>query len=98
MGKAPIAQEKQNDVEAGVAIPTCRHHWIIETPRGATSMGRCKRCGEEREFRNSANDYLWEEESGSGYNAWRGSRSAPKVVAEDDEVMAEPQVGAAMMV
>ena len=40
--------------------PQCRHHWVIETPRGATSQGRCKLCGEEREFRNSAADTLWE--------------------------------------
>lgn len=41
-------------------VPTCRHHWVIETPHGATSMGRCKLCGEVREFRNAAADTLWE--------------------------------------
>ncbi len=40
--------------------PTCRHHWVIETPHGATSFGRCKVCDEVREFRNSAGDSLWE--------------------------------------
>ena len=40
--------------------PQCRHHWVIETPHGATSLGRCKRCSEVREFRNSAADTLWE--------------------------------------
>ncbi len=31
----------------------CPHHWIIETPEGPVSMGRCRLCGEEREFNNS---------------------------------------------
>jgi len=30
----------------------CRHHWIIETPNGPTSRGRCKRCRAERDFTN----------------------------------------------
>lgn len=40
--------------------PVCRHHWVIETPHGAVSLGRCKLCAEVREFRNSAFDTLWE--------------------------------------
>ena len=31
----------------------CSHHWIIETPKGPVSNGRCKLCGEEKEFSNS---------------------------------------------
>ncbi len=34
----------------------CRHHWMIESPHGATSMGACRLCGEVREFRNSVDD------------------------------------------
>lgn len=40
--------------------PTCAHHWVIAAPNGAMSVGRCKRCGTEKEFPNSAEDYLWE--------------------------------------
>ena len=40
--------------------PTCAHHWIIAMPNGATSPGRCKVCGMEKEFPNSAEDGLWE--------------------------------------
>ena len=29
------------------------HHWIIETAAGPASKGRCRLCGEEREFNNS---------------------------------------------
>jgi hypothetical protein len=52
--------DKVNQEDAEREVPTCRHHWIIESPHGATSLGRCKRCREVREFRNSAADTLWE--------------------------------------
>ncbi len=38
----------------------CRHHWIIETAAGAVSKGKCRICGEKRDFRNSV-------ETGSGW-------------------------------
>lgn len=28
------------------------HHWVIESPNGPTSRGKCQFCDEEREFRN----------------------------------------------
>ncbi|HEU4759664.1 MAG TPA: hypothetical protein VFT91_06740 [Dehalococcoidia bacterium] len=90
MGNAPAIEEREQP-EAPPA-PTCQHHWLIETPRGATSKGRCKRCGEEREFRNSASDHLWEDDSSSGYKPWSGRRAAPKVY-EDDDVAAAPAGG-----
>lgn len=40
--------------------PTCVHHWVIASPDGEMSVGRCKVCGVEKEFPNSAEDYLWE--------------------------------------
>ena len=36
-----------------MTTPHCPHHWIIETPEGPVSNGRCKLCGDEREFNNS---------------------------------------------
>ena len=39
----------------------CRHRWIIEHPAGPTSVGRCKRCGEEKMFKNHL-DYVWGKE------------------------------------
>jgi len=85
MGKTSIVEERPPLLEA----PTCQHHWLIETPCGATSMGRCKRCGEEREFRNSASDHLWEDDSRSGYRPWSGVRSVAKAT-DDEEVAAAP--------
>jgi hypothetical protein len=85
MGKATVIEEKRPaGATTEVEVPSCQHHWLIETPHGSTSHGRCKRCGEERDFRNSASDHLWEDESGSGYNAWRGIRSVTRNVSSDE--------------
>ncbi len=54
--QSPLVQEHVEEQQT----PQCRHHWVIESPHGATSNGRCKVCGEVREFRNSAADTLWE--------------------------------------
>jgi hypothetical protein len=47
------------------AASECRHHWIIESPQGATSWGVCKLCGVKKEFPNSASDSLWEGDPGT---------------------------------
>ena len=44
---SPANQAKLEEVVA------CPHHWVIETPHGPVSLGRCKLCGKEREFNNS---------------------------------------------
>ncbi len=44
---SPANQAKLDEVVA------CTHHWIIETPDGPASTGRCRVCGEERDFNNS---------------------------------------------
>ena len=62
--------------------PQCSHHWVIESPQGATSMGRCKICGEMREFRNSAGDTLWEGDPMASISKMGGSRASRPVVAE----------------
>ena len=35
----------------------CRHHWLIAPSNGPTSKGVCRFCGEEREFKNSKEEY-----------------------------------------
>src|SRR5688500_2168297 len=59
--------------------PTCRHHWVIESPHGATSIGRCKVCTEVREFRNSAADTLWEGDPMSSAGKMSGGANRPVV-------------------
>jgi len=97
MAKSQVIEKKRpktvEETPAPVAVvdegPVCQHHWVIASPRGAMSEGRCKRCGEEREFRNSTTDYVWDDDSDKekGYTPWRGARSAPKHI-DDDEMAA----------
>ncbi len=85
MGSKTAVKERKPEAVAPVEVGACQHHWIIDTPQGALSSGRCKRCGEEREFRNSANDYIWDgDSSSSGYGRHGGVRSTPKPVAEEE--------------
>lgn len=44
-----------------VAEGQCRHKWVLETPNGPTSQGRCRLCGEVREFRNYLASSYWED-------------------------------------
>lgn len=43
----------------GLDAADCSHHWWIDSPRGPTSIGTCKLCGEQREFRNSMPTGRW---------------------------------------
>jgi hypothetical protein len=96
MAKSQVIEKPNTETETEApAVPTCQHHWKIDSPRGALSKGTCKRCGEEREFRNSTTDYVWDDDSGQGYSPWRGIRSAPKAAGHDDDEMAAASRGAA---
>ena len=79
----PVAEPELVEEE----IPTCRHHWLIESPQGATSFGRCKVCGEVKEFRNSAADTLWEGDPMASISKMGGG-SRP-VVAEKPAAVSE---------
>lgn len=83
MAKSQVIEQPKPETEAP-AVPTCQHHWKIDSPRGALSQGTCKRCGEVREFRNSTTDYVWDDDSGQSYSPWRGIRTTPKVASDDD--------------
>ncbi len=49
-------------------VVVCTHHWIIETPDGPVSKGRCRLCRAEREFSNSVETWGgWTPRSGK----WR---------------------------
>ena len=52
--KAGAVLEKPVDTKAGKKV--CVHHWVIEPALGATSMGKCKICAEERTFFNVVED------------------------------------------
>jgi len=60
------------ETTADVSDNGCVHHWVIDPPNGAVSEGRCKVCGEKKEFRNSFE-----------YSSWYGNKSpAPKAGAK----------------
>ena len=80
MTQTPVVDQTVEEIEE-VLEPTCRHHWLIESPHGATSMGRCKVCGEIREFRNSAADTLWEGDPMSSAGKMSGGANRPVVAA-----------------
>ena len=40
----------------------CSHYWIIDSPNGPTSVGRCKYCGAVKEFTNYLPYSSWAEE------------------------------------
>jgi hypothetical protein len=52
----------------------CVHHWSIEPPNGTISIGRCKICGDTREFRNSFE-----------YSSWYGSKSPQDLDSESSD-------------
>ena len=61
---SPKPNEKQSSIEE---IPACIDggscHWMIAPPNGPTSVGKCKKCGNEKIFRNSFE-----------YNTWHGEK------------------------
>ena len=51
-GVAPSPENRERLIEF---IKTeCAHYWVIDRPNGPLSDGVCQRCGERREFTNSA--------------------------------------------
>lgn len=37
-------------------VPGRSHWWVIAAPEGPTSVGRCRWCGAERDYRNGMDD------------------------------------------
>lgn len=58
------------------ATRSCRHHWIIETPHGATSRGLCKRCGARKRFPNAPEEKLW---GSGGKGRWSSTGGVARV-------------------
>lgn len=94
---APVVEAVLEIPAADPEVPTCQHHWVIESPRGALSSGRCKVCGEQREFRNSTTDYVWDDDSNKGYSPWRGVRTTPTKSMSDDDMSAASRSGQHML-
>ncbi len=80
MSETGIVTERIEGIEA----PSCRHHWIIESPAGNISLGVCKLCGAEREFYNSTPETAWDSDHSVSIssNRW-GNSKAPDKSYED---------------
>ncbi len=57
------ATTKKRAQRRGASESAHNHHWLIESPNGPLSIGRCA-CGETREFRNSSEDSIWDRAEG----------------------------------
>ena len=55
----------------------CRHHWVIETPKGPTSKGVCKLCGAEKEFQNFMPELTWDGDQSSLFGLYRARDGRP---------------------
>ena len=77
--QSPVIEERIDQAFEEPEAPLCRHHWVIESPQGATSAGRCKLCGEIKEFRNSAVDTLWEGDPMASAGKMSGGSSRPVI-------------------
>lgn len=63
-----VVSRIESEEETPRAEPAqCRHYWLIESPQGPTSLGRCKHCGAEREFPNSSSDFIWEDDTSADF-------------------------------
>jgi len=53
------------------------HHWIIETPKGPTSKGKCRFCGFTQDFDNTIAENIWSN-GRSGRNGRNGRFGSKK--------------------
>jgi hypothetical protein len=90
--------ERQPEEAVTETEPRCRHYWIIESPRGATSKGVCKLCGASREFFNAASSLYWEDDSGTDFTRWSHRSTAVRVASDEEETFAAPRHEVALVV
>ena len=45
--------------ETAIEGPVCQHQWLIESPNGPSSHGKCRLCKEERDFANYIEGSSW---------------------------------------
>jgi hypothetical protein len=59
---------KDTEIEEIEVCPKAKdgstHHWVIDPPNGPVSTGTCKKCGEQKDFKNSVE-----------FSSWYGSKS-----------------------
>jgi hypothetical protein len=81
------AQDGGTQPAAKTSPKTCVHHWVIETPSGRESHGRCKRCDTVKSFANSTESVMWEQTNTLRNDLRSGSRfsRANEIRLSDEE-------------
>ena len=57
MMKEKIKTKIEDKPEDKPEEQACHHYWVIEVANGPKSLGKCKVCGEKREFFNAFPDF-----------------------------------------
>ena len=57
------SKKENTNQETSACLKGDSCHWVIEPPNGPTSLGKCKKCGKDIDFRNSFE-----------YNTWHGEK------------------------
>jgi len=61
-GGVKMVVQHTETTETRETTAECRHHWEIEPASNPVSMGKCRRCGLEKEFKNYLEETPWGEE------------------------------------
>ena len=71
---------------------TCTHHWVLESQPGPSSPGKCKLCGQTREFPNHTEQLPWRHSLSLGSAGLRdavASFKATSIADSDDDTWTE---------
>lgn len=61
----------------------CKHHWMLDDPKGGEVPARCRECGVERIFKPGYVETFWNYPTSMTYIR----RAKPEVVLLGDEVL-----------
>ncbi len=70
--------------QATIPEKKCAHHWLIEAAGGPTSQGKCRLCGETKQFQNFVEGGSWDDDRSARRDA-SGRRGAAVVRVADDD-------------
>ena len=79
-----ITQEPETEIQSGLPVAICRHHWVIQPADGPVSIGSCQVCGESREFKHYVESATWGDSRISGKSA--SVSSVVESTSDDDYI------------
>jgi hypothetical protein len=82
-----MPQEGLTQTTTRATRATCVHHWVIDSPSGRESRGKCKHCGKSKVFANSTENVMWEQT-----NTVRNDlRSAIRIPRDEDVTLSDEE-------